>query len=113
MIYPEVSTAFEEKLTTLSPQVKKQMAVYGSYLLLTEVESRLALAKDKLAFFQKKYGVLLDDLNKQGLPDDAGWEMHEDYVEWTGWQASFDEATETLNALKNIVDAADVISFAR
>jgi len=29
--------------------------------------------------------------------------MHEDYVEWTGWQASFDETTETLNALKNKV----------
>ena len=89
------------------------MAVYGSYLLLTEVESRLSLAKDKLAFFHKKYGVSLDDLNKQGLPEDAGWEMHEDYVEWAGWQASFDEASETLNALRNIVDATDVISLAR
>ncbi|OQY26732.1 MAG: hypothetical protein B6243_13835 [Anaerolineaceae bacterium 4572_5.2] len=89
------------------------MAVYGSYLLLTEVESRLALAKEKLAFFQKKYNISLTNLNEKGLPEDADWKMHEDYVEWSGWQVSYDEARETLDALRGIVDTANVIPLAR
>ncbi len=113
MIYTETSAPFEAQLTTLSPQIRERMAVYGSYLLLTEVESRLALAKERLAFFQKMYGISLADLNEKGLPENADWKMHEDYVEWSGWQVSYGEARETIDALRGIVDTANVIPFAR
>lgn len=82
------------------------MALYGAHLLLTEMKSRLALAANKLARFESKYGTTLARLNEIGLPEDATVEAHEDYVEWSGWQATYDETGHVLETLKENLTAS-------
>ncbi len=36
-------------------------------------------------------------------------EMHEDYVEWSGWQATYDEACQILDALRDILDTGHAL----
>jgi hypothetical protein len=57
----------------------------GATLRLPYLESRLLQAQEQVGHFEGKYNTTLEALGSQGLPDDAGYEMHEDFVEWEYW----------------------------
>ena len=91
-------------LANLAPQVQQQLVEFGAPLLLTETESRLALAERKIAAFERKYGMALMQLSQDGLPDNASLEMHEDYIEWAGWQRTREEAHQLAASLKLLLE---------
>ena len=84
---------------TLASDIQQRLVELGIPLLLTETEGRLALAERKIAVFERKYHTTLARLRRDGLPDDATMEMHEDFIEWSGWQATREEAARILAAL--------------
>jgi hypothetical protein len=100
-----LATKVDESVAALPLAERERLTRYGALVLARETESRLELAKRKLAEFEKKYGMTLARLNKVGLPDNAGLEAHEDYVEWSGWQSTHDEASEVLANLQAILEA--------
>ena len=53
----------------------------GAILRLPYLEGRLFQAREQVRRFEDKYGTTLDVLSSQGLPDDADYEMHEDFIE--------------------------------
>ena len=87
-------------LAKLAPEAQKRLVEFGAPLLLTEAESRLALAERKISAFEQKHGTTLAQLQQDGLPEDASVEMHEDLVEWSGWQRTQEESGEILASLK-------------
>ncbi|MFP4394026.1 MAG: hypothetical protein ACLFTI_02080 [Anaerolineales bacterium] len=54
-------------------------------------EDRLTLVKRKIAAFERKYNTTFKHLQEAGLPDDASLKMHEDFIEWAGWQRTYEE----------------------
>jgi hypothetical protein len=88
----------------LIPAARKRLTELGAPLLVTETEGRLALAERKIEAFEQKYGTTLDQLREEGLPDDASIEMHEDFVEWSGWQRTYEEARQILAALQPFLE---------
>ncbi len=82
----------QSRLSALMPEIRQRLIELGAPLLLTETEGRLALAERKIAAFEHKYKSTLAPLNRDGLPDDASMAMHEDFVEWSGWQRTYEEA---------------------
>ena len=86
------------------PEIRQRLIELGAPLLLTETEGRLALAERKIAAFERKYKSTLTSLNRDGLPDDASMAMHEDFVEWSGWQRTYEEASQTLAALPPLME---------
>jgi len=54
----------------------------------------------------------LASLNRDGLPEDASMAMHEDVVEWSGWQRTYEEASQTLAALPPLLEHSVVASAA-
>jgi hypothetical protein len=90
-------------LSELVPEARQRLVEFGAPLLLTEVEGRLALAERKIRAFEQKYGTTLAESNQSGLPDDTSLEMHEDYVEWSGWQHTREEASQTLASLRPLL----------
>jgi hypothetical protein len=105
MINPETTLKIDESLAALPTLERERLALYGAHMLMTEMKSRLALAANELARFESKYGVTLARLNEIGLPADAPVEAHEDYVEWSGWQATYDETGHVLETLQAILAA--------
>lgn len=91
-------------LSELAPEARQRLVEFGAPLLLTEVEGRLALAERKIRAFEQKYGTTLAKLNQGGLPDDASLEMHEDFVAWSGWQHTQEEASQALASLRPLLD---------
>jgi hypothetical protein len=58
--------------------------------------SRRKISERKIAGFERKYRTTLAQLRQDGLSDDASMEMHEDFVEWSGWQCTREEAVSLL-----------------
>lgn len=94
----------EFSLAELVPEARRRLVEFGAPLLLTEVKGRLALAEQKVKAFEQKYGTTLAQLRQDGLPDDASMEMHEDFIEWSGWQRTREEASQTLASLQHLLE---------
>jgi hypothetical protein len=93
----------DSSLSDLVPEVRQRLVEFGAPLLLTEAEGRLALAERKIEAFEQKYETTLTQLCRDGLPDDASIEMHEDYIEWSGWQRTYEEASQTAASMKSLL----------
>jgi len=48
-----------------------------------ELSAELRNARQRISELEHKYSMSFSRLQKVGLPDDAGLEAHEDYVEWS------------------------------
>ncbi len=105
VLSPQIITTIDSTVAALPAEEREKLTRYGALVLARETESRLELAARKSSEFERKYGMTFEHLDQIGLPDNAGLEEHEDYVEWSGWQATFDEAQETLTNLKKILEA--------
>ena len=71
----------------------------GAILRLPYLESRLEEARTQVETFQNKYTTTFAQLNARGLPDNASYEMHEDFIEWEYWT---EVAQQTTAALQNV-----------
>ena len=91
-------------LSTLVPEARQRLIEFGTPLLLTEIEGRLTLAEQKIRIMEEKYDRTLDQLRQDGLPDDASLEMHEDFIEWSGWQRTREEANQVIASLKPLLE---------
>jgi len=71
----------------------------GSVLRLPYLEERLRTAQAQLQDFERRYDTTLATLLAEGLPDDADYRMHEDFIEWEHWH---DVAQETETIITNV-----------
>lgn len=67
---------------------------------IEELESELARVSAKIQTFEVKYKMTFERLNEIGLPDNAGLEEHEDYVEWSSWEGYLAELNDKLVKLR-------------
>ena len=91
-------------LAKLAPEAQMRLVEFGAPLLLTEAEGRLALAERKITAFEQKYGTTLAQIQQNGLPEDASMEMHQDFVEWSGWRRTYAESSQILASLKLLLE---------
>lgn len=98
-------TIKEFSLTEPTSGVVRRLIELGAPLLWTEAEGRLTLAERKIRSFELKYGMSLSQLREAGLPEDASMEMHEDFVEWSGWQRTYEESSLTIASLRPLLES--------
>jgi len=53
--------------------------------------------------FEEKYQITLTQLDTDGLPENAGYEMHEDYIMWHHWYDASEKIKKDIDALQRIV----------
>jgi len=51
----------------------------------TAFAERIFLAESKVRFFEDKYSTNLARLDADGLPNNADFELHQDYIMWHHW----------------------------
>lgn len=95
----QVETVF----ATLPPEEREVIISHGTALRLSDLKKRHFLAASKVRYFEEKYHVTLPALESAGLPDKAGYEMHEDYILWRHWAAVANEIEKHLTSLEKIV----------
>ena len=82
----------------------------GSILRLPHLEGRLRQAQERVAYFEETYKITLDELLAQGLPDNANYQMHEDFIEWEYWQDVGNETEIVIRNVKQILRKAEIVS---
>ncbi len=92
----------ENKFSSLSDEEKVSVISHGVALRLSEWKKRLFLAESKVRHFEQKYHANLAELEKKGLPDNAGHEMHEDYIVWHHWTDAMAKARKKALDLEAI-----------
>lgn len=78
----------------------------GVILRLPYLESRLAQAQENIKIFEQKYHAKLAAFKNNGLPENAGYEMHEDFIEWEYWDDVVNENKNTVDRLKKFIEEA-------
>lgn len=85
------------------PEAERETIIrHGVALRLSDLKKRLFLAESKLRQFEERYGTPLTQLDHAGLPDDADYEMHEDYIVWHHWATVAQKARQEIAALQSI-----------
>lgn len=98
----EVRTPIERVFLALPEAERETIIRHGVALRMCDLRKRLFLAESKLRQFEERYGAALTHLDQAGLPDDAGYEMHEDYIAWHHWTTVARKATQETAALLSI-----------
>ncbi|MCK5118595.1 MAG: hypothetical protein KAJ81_02930 [Candidatus Latescibacteria bacterium] len=99
---PTLMEEIENGFTSLSPEEKFAIITHGTALYLSTLEKRLFLAQAKVRQFEEAYGISLSELDARGLPDEADYQMHEDYLMWHHWADSAEKLTEQVDLLQPI-----------
>jgi len=79
----------------------------GAILRLPYLEGRLLQARERVRRFEEKYGTTLALLSSQGLPDDADYEMHEDFLEWEYWSDVLRKAEATVGNVRATLEKVE------
>jgi hypothetical protein len=99
---PEIGKTLENTFHTLPPEERAAVISHGVALRFSELNKRHFLAESKIRYFEDKYKTTLSEIERKGLPDDADYEMHEDYVMWSHWADTLGKVTEQVRALQKI-----------
>lgn len=102
MVYQETASLIED--LNLPEEELVPILKQGAVLRLPYLESRLVQAEQHVLFFEEKYAITLDRLRTQGLPDDAGYEMHEDFIEWEYWNDSLNKIRVSVRQVKAMLE---------
>jgi hypothetical protein len=97
-----VKMQIEEPFLSLPHEERTAIISHGAALRLSDLRKRLFLAESKVRHFEEKYGISLARLDAEGLPDDADYEMHEDYIMWHHWVTVADRVQKDIATLEEI-----------
>lgn len=98
----DIRTQIEESFFALPREEQGAIISHGTALRLSDLRKRLFLAESKMRYFEEKYHTSLPQLDTEGVPDDAGYEMHEDYIMWHHWAAVADKVRKDIASLEKI-----------
>jgi len=99
---PALREEIENGFASLSPEEKIVIITHGTALYLSALEKRLFLARAKVRQFEETYRISLAELDTQGLPDEANYQMHEDYLMWHHWADTAEKLREQIDLLHAI-----------
>lgn len=99
----EVKLQREQTFLSLPDEEREAIISLGATLRTSYLRNRLFLAKSKLQDFEYKYDIPLAQLEREGLPDAADYQMHEDYIMACHW-------AETAAALERDIAALEPIA---
>ena len=84
---------------TLPWEDQKELFNVSTVFRLLDLQKRLAQAQESVRKFEAEYGTTLYILEREGLPEDASYEMQEDYLEWQYWARVCEKTQNTLEVL--------------
>jgi hypothetical protein len=95
-------------MTELPEEELASILRQGVVLRLPFLEGRLIKAEKEVKRFQEKYRTTLDDLKSQGLPEDANFETHEDFIEWEYWDDVLCESERVVRSIKGLLEKLEL-----
>jgi len=94
----------EHIFSSLSVDDKWAIISNGAALYLSSLKKHLFLAQSKIRVLEEKYNISLENLDREGLPDDADFQMHEDYLIWHHWDEKSQKLKKQIELINPIVN---------
>lgn len=98
------NTIIQDTFQLLTPERQVEIIYHGAALRLNDLNQRHFLAKSKVHSYEEQYRTTLAMLDAQGLPDDAPFSLHEDYIMWHHWSAVVSETQAAITQLRPLVE---------
>lgn len=95
-------TGMEKNFLSLPGGEREAIISLGATLRLSYLRKRLFLAENKIKQFEQQYGKTLSQIEDKGLPDDAGYQMHEDFIMWSHWAEVAEKIKQDIHILEEI-----------
>jgi len=89
-----------DSVIQLPTKVWQRIVQLGVERHIQELEAQLEEAQQQIAEFERKFGMSFVDLEQEGLPEDADWQVHEDWVEWSSWEGLKTDLEQQLASLR-------------
>ncbi|MBF0230433.1 MAG: hypothetical protein HQK63_12745 [Desulfamplus sp.] len=99
----DTHATIQSQFFLLSDEERASVISHGAAIRFSELNKRIFLAQSKISFFEEKYNKKLSELEEFGLPEDADYEIHEDYILWNHWADVIRKSREQLVKLEVIV----------
>lgn len=99
-----VQVGIQDQFQRLAPERQVEIIYHGAALRLNELNQRYFLAQSKVRAYETQYQTTLVALDRAGLPADASFEMHEDYVLWHHWSTVVTETQVAIAQLRPLVE---------
>jgi hypothetical protein len=100
----DIGERIESRFSSLPPEEKRAVITHGAAVRFSDLNRRLFLALNKIRFFEEKYRMKLSELEEKGLPDNADYEMHEDYIMWHHWSDAAKKVGKQIELLQPITE---------
>ena len=95
-------TPVEKNFLSLSGGEREAIISLGAALRLSYLRNKLFLAESKVQQFEKQYGMTLAKVEAEGIPDNADYRTHEDYIMWHHWAEVAVEIKKDISKLEKI-----------
>ena len=84
LLEPEL---LERAFHSLAPEDRAEIFSVGAAFHRLNLAKKTERAESKVCELEARYHTTLAQLEAEGLPEDADYRMHEDYIEWHYWIA--------------------------
>ena len=101
-MHAKATAQIENTFLSLPPLEREAIITHGAAIRLSSLKQRLFLAQSKVRSFEEKYQTTLDATHSTGLPDQEGYELHEDYIMVMHWAEVAARCEKDLAALEKI-----------
>jgi len=98
----DTMTPIEKAFSSLPLEARETIIRHGVALRVAELQKRLFLAETKVRQFEERYQTTLSPLDATGLPDNADYAMHEEYILWHHWTAVARKVAQEIISLQNL-----------
>jgi len=105
LLEPEV---MERVFHSLDPEDRTEIFSIGATFYRLTLKKRLERAEHKVQEFEARYHTTLQQIEVDGLPDDADYTVHEDYIEWHYWSRVLDQTRKALETLSVLAPAQEL-----
>jgi hypothetical protein len=99
-----INEKIENRFLLLPQEEKTAVISHGVAIRFSDLNKQLFLALGKIRFFEEKYCIKLSELEEKGLPDDADYEMHEEYIMWHHWSEVAEKVRKQIEVLQPIIE---------
>ena len=91
----------------LTPEDRGEVFSVGAAFHRLNLAKRLERSEHKVRELEARYHTTLAQLEAEGLPDDADYAMHEDYIEWHYWSRVREQTQQALATLSLLAPAVE------
>lgn len=96
LLEPEL---LERAFHSLAPEDRAEIFSVRAAFHRLNLAKKTERAESKVRELEARYRTTLTQIEAVGIPDDADYRMHEDYIEWHHWSRVLEQTRKTLNTL--------------